>query len=371
MINKKFKKLIKDPGVFFRDFLNQRYPISNCEQNYDEANEKGIYSAVQKIYEIENKIDLNDNELIDVVFTWVDDQDVKWQKKKNQSLMQQNDLGCIHAADLARFENHNELYYSVLAVQKFMPWVNQIFIITDDHPPSFLIDTNNIKFINHTDIIDAKYLPTFNSHVIEAHLHKIENLSENFIYFNDDFFVAKPLPKEHFFRKNGLASFFLSQKNIDQMKDKGMSTATLYASDNSRKLINSVANMSPLIPLVHTYVPLKKSTFIYAWEKFETEINAFLPNKFRGKNDLNMATFLVPWLMYINKESIISNEICYYFNIRSSHAKNQYRKLLMSKSNNAMPHSFCLNDVSSSLNFGNEEQIKKQLSFFLRNYFEV
>ena len=45
--------------------------------------------------------------------------------------------------------------------------------------------------MDHREIIEQEYLPTFNSHVIEANLHKIPNLSEHFIYFNDDVFVAK------------------------------------------------------------------------------------------------------------------------------------------------------------------------------------
>lgn len=52
--------------------------------------------------------------------------------------------------------------------------------------------------MDHREIIDHDYLPTFNSHVIEANLHKIPNLSEHFIYFNDDVFVAKPLQKAIF-----------------------------------------------------------------------------------------------------------------------------------------------------------------------------
>ena len=71
-----------------------------------------------------------------------------------------------------------------------------------------------VQHIDHSEIISSKYLPTFNSHVIEAHLHNIPNLAENFIYFNDDVFVARELPPGHFFKGNGLASIFISRKSL-------------------------------------------------------------------------------------------------------------------------------------------------------------
>jgi hypothetical protein len=41
--------------------------------------------------------------------------------------------------------------------------------------------------VDHTSIIENKYLPTFNSSAIESYLHNIPNLSEIFLYNNDDY----------------------------------------------------------------------------------------------------------------------------------------------------------------------------------------
>ena len=38
----------------------------------------------------------------------------------------------------------------------------------------------------------TEFLPTFNSTTIETMPHYIPNLSEHFIYFNDDMFLIKP-----------------------------------------------------------------------------------------------------------------------------------------------------------------------------------
>ena len=206
LYRRKFRKLKNNPGIFFRDYFNKRYPITNTELGVDEV----IETAFVEFSNI-NTVDMPDNMSIDIVFTWVDNTDEVWQRKYKQykSNSRNSSLG-QYATDSARFANHNELFYSVKAVKKHLPWVRNIYIITDNQIPTWLSKVKGVTVIDHTDIIDSQYLPTFNSHVIEAFLHRIPNLSEHFIYFNDDVFVAKELPKEHFFSANGISSLFVS-----------------------------------------------------------------------------------------------------------------------------------------------------------------
>ncbi|AMN66416.1 stealth family protein [Psychrobacter sp. P11G5] len=340
---RKFKKFKNNPGVFFRDYFNKRYPVTNTELGIDEAVETAFleYSNI-------NTVDMPDDMVIDVVFTWVDNTDKAWQQKyeHHKANSKRSNIG-QYATDSARFDNHNELYYSVKAVQKYLPWVRNIYIITDNQVPSWLNKVKGVTIVDHTEIIEPQYLPTFNSHVIEAFLYRIPDLSEDFIYFNDDVFVAKELPKEHFFSANNISSLFVSTKNLYNMQQKGMETPTLKASLRSIELLKRHYPYNIKNPLVHTYFPLKKSGYEHAWQLFEKDIRAFLPNKFRGHNDLNMASFLVPWLLYCESKAIEKVDICYYFNIRSRHAVTRYEKLLNLKKKNASPHSFCANDFKS------------------------
>lgn len=340
---RKFKKLRETPGLFFRDYFNKRYPVTNTELGVDEVIETAFveYSNI-------NTVAMPDDRVIDVVFTWVDNTDEAWQKKYKKYKLEgiAAQLG-QYATDSARFDNHNELFYSVKAVKKYLPWVRHIYIVTDNQIPDWLDQIKGITIIDHTEIIDNEYLPTFNSHVIEAFLYRIPDLSENFIYFNDDVFVAKELPQEHFFSANNISSLFVSTKNLYAMQKKGVVTPTLKASLQSIELLQKHYPYNIKNPLVHTYFPLKKSGYEKAWQLFEKEIKAFLPNRFRGNNDLNMASFLVPWLLYCEGKAIEKVDICYYFNIRSRHALTRYEKLLKLKKLNASPHSFCANDFKS------------------------
>ena len=340
---RKFTKLKNNPGIFFRDYFNKHYPVANTELGVNEVIETAFveYSNI-------NTVAMPDDRVIDVVFTWVDNTDEAWQKKYEQYKDSRRNINLDQfATDSARFDNHNELFYSIKAVKKYLPWVRNIYVITDNQVPSWLSKVKGVTIVDHTDIIESQYLPTFNSHVIEAFLHRIPNLSEDFIYFNDDVFVAKELPKEHFFSANNISSLFVSTKNLYDMQKKGVETPTLKASLHSIELLQRHYSYNIKNPLVHTYFPLKKSGYEKAWQLFEKEIKSFLPNRFRGNNDLNMASFLVPWLLYCEARAIEKVDICYYFNIRSRHALTRYEKLLKLKKRDASPHSFCANDFNT------------------------
>ncbi|QMT31901.1 Stealth CR1 domain-containing protein [Alysiella filiformis] len=365
---KKIKKFIRQPEIFFRDYLNKKHPIRNIEQAIDESEEHIILQNSQHLESQESRLKLAPF-AVDVVFTWVNNHDMAWQQRRQQR-SQQATHSALYSNDEARFANHNELYYSLHSVQTFLPWVNHIYIVTDQQTPDWFQAAQypKVSIIDHRQIIDEQYLPTFNSHVIEAHLHNIPNLSEHFIYFNDDVFVARPLLKEHFFRANGIASLFVANKSLKHMQSKGVQTPTLSASQNSMALLQHHHGCQIDNPLVHTYVPLRKSLFQAAWKLYADEIKAFLPNAFRSNHDLNLATFLVPWLMYLNGVATFSNDVCYYFNIRSNKAPAQYRKLLHQNAHHQQPHSFCANDFHSQQQIDNYHS---KLIEMLRAYFQI
>jgi len=354
---------MKSPGVFFRDHFNKKYPIIRNEILCPEL-EEGI--LIRHDLAIEKLIDINFP--IDVVFTWVDDSDLMWRKKYQyyKSVTKVDSLGSF-ATDTARFSNHDEIKYSIKSIKQNIPWVRNIFIITDNQKPSWLKSDDNIRVVDHKDIIDGKYLPTFNSHVIEAHLHKIPNLAENFIYFNDDVFVARPIPAGHFFKGNGISSLFLSQKSLIAMHKRGTSTPTLSASQKASSIFKRDFQIVIDTPLVHTYVPLRKSMYEAAWNIYENEINSFLLNRFRTNQDMNLATFFVPWLSYIMGNATPSRDICYYFNIRSSAARSTYKALKVAKKEGGLPHSFCANDFNTQQ--VSLEHYQLLLSKALKNHF--
>ena len=137
-------------------------------------------------------------EKIDFVLIWVDDNDPVWQESyKKYAKSESGDARPV------RFRDWGTLRYWFRGVEKFAPWVNNVYFITCGHYPDWLnIHHPKLKFIKHSDYIPEKYLPTFNSRTIELNLHRIDSLSEKFVYFNDDTFIINHISPNRFFVKD-------------------------------------------------------------------------------------------------------------------------------------------------------------------------
>ena len=136
------------------------------------------------------------NIAIDFVVPWVDDSDPVWREKKIKytgAKMQDGNTA-------ARYRDWDTLKYWFRGIEKFAPWVRCVYFITDEQKPDWLnVNHPKLKWVKHTDYIPKEYLPTFSSHVIEWNLHRIEGLSEHFVYFNDDVFMIRETQPEDFF----------------------------------------------------------------------------------------------------------------------------------------------------------------------------
>lgn len=133
---------------------------------------------------------------IDFVLYWVDGNDPQWQAKRRRA------KGENETFDEARFRDWDLLKFWFRSVEQYAPWVNHIYLVTDAQCPSWLNTLHpKLTVVDHKELIPEAYLPTFNSHTIELHLHKIKGLSEQFVVFNDDTFINAPISPDYYFRK--------------------------------------------------------------------------------------------------------------------------------------------------------------------------
>ncbi len=152
---------------------------------------------------------------IDIVYLWCNSNDATWRAKKNQELKKYNKPLDNDATNECRFINNDELIYSLRSLEKYAPWINNIFIVTDNQVP-LQIDTTNpkIHIIDHTQILPESALPTFNATAIETALNNIPNLSEHFLFANDDMFFGRPVSKSFFFNDDGVPIFRFNKRRI-------------------------------------------------------------------------------------------------------------------------------------------------------------
>lgn len=311
---------------------------------------------------------------IDFVITWVDGGDHHWREEKKEY---NPDKSTDDREE--RYRDWELLKYWFRGVEKYAPWVRKIHFVTWGHLPLWL-DTSNPKLniVNHRDFIPEEYLPTFNSNVIEMHFHRIKGLSENFVYFNDDFFPIKELKPEDFFIDGKPCDMLAFQPVIANPKNPVMSYIYLNNTvilskyfdkrENVRKqpgkyfkpgypLMNLVYNMLELafpqmtgFYTVHGPFPLKKSTYEVLWDKEKETLENASKEKFRSKNDISPYVFR-EW-QKLSGEFVAKNvqKQLGYFNLSDDNVKlietikKQKRKVV------------CINDANEKIDFKKVKQ---------------
>ena len=141
-------------------------------------------------------------EKIDAVITWVDGSEPNYKLKLEENLKNKKIIN-------RQYLQANEIHFCVASIIKFAPFIRKIFIVTDNQKPNLnevrhLVSSNKVEIIDHKEIFrdNIDSLPTFNIRSIDALLFKIKNLSNKFIYFNDDMFLIKETSKEEWFKDN-------------------------------------------------------------------------------------------------------------------------------------------------------------------------
>ena len=250
---------------------------------------------------------------IDFVIIWVDGNDPQWQKSKS---LYSGD-GAKHNTNNVRYRDWNILHFWFRSVETYAPWVRKIHFVTCGHVPEWLkLEHPKLHFVKHSDYIDAEYLPTFSSHPIELNIHRIEGLSEKFVYFNDDMFFTAPVKEEDFFEngvpkccavlnpptanRHGIGTIIMNNLGIiaDHFDFKKQFFTHFTKWINPTYGIQNLRTFL-LIPWrrylgfldLHLPLPLLKSTFEEVWAEEEELLNKVSSHRFRNDADVNQ------WLM--------------------------------------------------------------------------
>lgn len=126
---------------------------------------------------------------IDAVYTWVNGTDSDFIES-----IRRYDA----SYDPSRFDDKNELKYSLRSLEKHANWIRHVYIVTNGQIPSWLdLNYERVSVVPHELLApDPEQLPTFSSAAIETFLHRIPKLSKRFLYLNDDIFLGAPLYPE-------------------------------------------------------------------------------------------------------------------------------------------------------------------------------
>lgn len=296
------------------------------------------------------------SEPIDLVYTWVDGDDPLWEKKKNKYSSNRNTID-----DATRYTSIDELKYSLRSVYKYANWVNKIYIVVDDDQKPKWLNTNHpkIQLVKHSEIFpDKSHLPTFNSHAIECHLHRIPNLTEHFIYMNDDVFFGKYISKRDFYKNNKMNYFkggncIYDDNMINNLID-GQYNGYYRAWNKTQKLVKE--NITKIISCQHHGgIILKKSNFQDVKQMFPREFAETSSSRFRSNDDIVPNGLAYQYGLNRNNYRINTQIDTKIVNSNSNYINSNLQSILYNK-----PDFFCINNVN---------RYNKKIIDFLENYY--
>lgn len=221
-----------------------------------------------------SNIDSIESEPIDAVIKYIDLNDKKLVRKGIPQIKKD-------------FDNE-ELRYSLRSILKNIPWIRKIFIIMPNEKVRFLKEkdyiSDKIVYVKDKDLLgyDSASISTF-----QFNLWKIRDFgcSNNFIYFDDDYFVGKPLKKSDFFyEENGkVIPYIIYNKNIGYGQKERINS---YWKEQKRNIDKSIKN-------AHTHSGFqyqKISGIMFLYKFFNKDILApsndlvYFPHNALGEN---------------------------------------------------------------------------------------
>lgn len=249
---------------------------------------------------------------IDIVIPWVDGSDEEWLAEKGKYRP-----GTGTDDNVNRYRDWGLLPYWFRGVEKYAPWIRKIHFITWGHVPGWLNTGNpKLNIVKHSDYIPGKYLPVFSSHPIELNMHRINDLSDQFVYFNDDVFLTGYCSPEDFF-KNGKpvdnvteVPLRFNEGGIDHIIGNNM--AVINKHFNKKETVKKNKNIwfsfkAPKAALKNLYMlpvngfsafenphlpqPFLKSTLTDVWNAENELIDETCSHKFRNNEDVNQWVF--------------------------------------------------------------------------------
>ena len=313
-------------------------------------------------------------EKIDFIVAWVDGNDVEWRSQRDK-------YSWKNFEDLAeyRFRDWGIMKYFFRGVEKFAPWVNNVFFVTFGHYPTWLnLKHPKLKFIKHEDYIPKRYLPTFNSHTIELNYHRINELSNHFVYFNDDMFIINHMNQSDFF-ENGVPKhiawlepiptnneiFWYIMLNDVQLINRHFSYMELlkknwrkwYYPGYGLKVLSKTLFLKNFPYLVwfnnpHLPSPLLKSTMVKLRNEEYQVLDNSSKSKFRSKDDVNQYVF--SWYDIASGNFIPQNiGLWHRFTIKNNNISE-----LINSINKQKYKMICINDSEEDFEF---EKVKMEI----------
>ena len=226
------------------------------------------------------------DEPIDVVYTWVDDQQPGYRELLSRYAKTKHDSDPARTRD-----NLDTLRFSLRSLQCYAPWVNRVFLLTcRPQVPSWLRTSYpQLTIVHHDEVMDSDLLPTFNSLAITSHLHRIPNLSRRFIYLEDDMLFLAPVTLNDFVSPEGLLWVYEEKHmapRLDQITKLEKEKAWNLALAQSNQLLDQRFGISQRYQVNHVPLLIDKTIWEHTLNMFPETLAFTSESRFRSQGNL-------------------------------------------------------------------------------------
>jgi hypothetical protein len=279
---------------------------------------------------------------IDLVFSWVDGSSEEFQRARAKR-MQSYVVGDGDDSD-ARFRQINELKYALRSVHTFAPWIRRIFIATDSPAPEWLAEHPKVTIVRSEEFFaDLDALPTHNSMAVESQLHRIEGLSEHFLYSNDDMFLGRPISPELFFSPGGISKFVEATTRIGLGANDPSRSGFENAARVNRRLLHERFGRVTTRHLEHCAAPLRRSIMAEMEQEFAEEFRSTAHSAFRAADNISVTNSFYHYYGLMTGRAVQQTQAkVRYIETTLKQSIGQMERLLKRRDQDM----FCLNDGS-------------------------
>ncbi len=226
---------------------------------------------------------------VDVVVTWVDGSDAAHSRKRAHFIELSGPGLHENAINPHRWADGNELRYCLRSIELNAPWVRRIWLVTDNQIPDLAHLARDfrakIQIVDHVEIFGelSRCLPTFSSLTIESMMWRIPELSEHFIYFNDDVFLTAPVAKSDFFENGGpvLRGKWVDFSDLTGSTHRRRDPALMYHFNHIRAAEIIGFDASNLFFSAHAVHPMQKSAMKRLFASYQKEFMENIKHRFR------------------------------------------------------------------------------------------
>lgn len=292
---------------------------------------------------------------IDIVIPWVNPADDYWFKQ--YSFWKEK---CTGMKSPERIRDFGNFKYWFRSVDENIPWVRYIFLVIpykSSIPKWLNINHPKLKIVTQEEYLPAEYNPTFNSYVCTMYIHKIQGVSENIIYSNDDIVFCDKQKEEDYFVNNRPVRTVSYSQGRSQLK-----TMFNYNVYNAEEIVKRITGRDLKFKIWHTNFTFNKSFIEFLWYKFGREFKSSLvDSKFRQKYNITDLVFDFSQQAVGHCVNKPVNKNSFYFGLRND---SKTSAMIEAMKNYSV---VCFND--NEYVTGNTDELRKALLKALENKF--